>query len=143
MGKNASGRPDERRMSVKGPLIFSAVLAVIAGFLTMVFATGGSGNLLRWDLGVTAAGIAFIACLLVVAVLTMSTKENPSHLSEGSGIHRVSSKIPGGAGTVPAPGTPQSRAQVEEQQAAEDRANPDQAANRLSHNDDDDGGAAR
>ena len=136
MGKNASGRPDEGRMSVKGPLIFSAVLAVIAGALTMVFATGGSGNLLRWDLGVTAAGIAFIASLLIVAVLTMSTKENPSHLSEGSGIHRVSSKIPGGAGTVPAPGTPQCRAQVEEQQAAEAAANPE-ATNRLSGNDDD------
>ncbi|WP_336714082.1 hypothetical protein [Arthrobacter sp. USHLN218] len=100
MGTKPSGASNEARMSVKGPLIFSAVLAVIAGFFTMIFSTGGAGHELRWDLGITAAGIAFIASLLLVAVLTMASKENPDHLSEGSGIHRVSSKIPGGAGSV-------------------------------------------
>ncbi|MCW2133683.1 hypothetical protein [Arthrobacter sp. VKM Ac-2550] len=100
MGKNASGEPNEPRMSVKGPLIFSAVLGVIAGFFTMIFSTGGAENQLRWDLGVTAAGIAFIAALLVVAVLTMAGKDNPDHLSQGSGVNRSSAKIPGGAGTV-------------------------------------------
>ncbi|MCG2621899.1 hypothetical protein LVY72_08200 [Arthrobacter sp. I2-34] len=105
VAKNASGRPNEPRVSVKAPLIFAAVLGVIAGFFTMIFSTGGASKALRWDLGLTAAGIAFIASLLVVAVLTMSTKENPNHLSEGSGIHRVSSKIPGGAGSVK-PGAP-------------------------------------
>jgi hypothetical protein len=100
VAKNVSGRPNEPRVSVKMPLIFSAVLGVIAGFFTMIFATGGASKALRWDLGLTAAGIAFIASLLVVAVLTMSTKENPEHLSQGSGVNRVSSKIPGGAGSV-------------------------------------------
>lgn len=100
MAKNMSGRPNEPRVSVKAPLIFSAVLGVIAGFFTMIFATGGASKALRWDLGLTAAGIAFIASLLVVAVLTMSTKENPDRLSEGSGVNRVSAKIPGGAGSV-------------------------------------------
>ncbi|HEX2247226.1 MAG TPA: hypothetical protein VHH13_06715 [Arthrobacter sp.] len=100
MGNNASGDPNEPRMSVKGPLIFSAVLGVIAGICTMIFSTGGAENQLRWDLGVTAAGIAFIASLLVVAVLTMAGKENPDHLSQGSGVNRSSAKIRGGAGTV-------------------------------------------
>ncbi|MGF9662421.1 hypothetical protein AAIH25_11180 [Arthrobacter crystallopoietes] len=107
MGTKPSGASNEARMSVKGPLIFSAVLAVIAGFFTMIFSTGGAGNELRWDLGITAAGIAFIASLLLVAVLTMASKENPGHLSEGSGVNRVSSKIPGGAGSV---GNPRSNA---------------------------------
>lgn len=107
MGTKPSGASNEARMSVKGPLIFSAVLAVIAGFFTMIFSTGGAGNELRWDLGITAAGIAFIASLLLVAVLTMASKENPDHLSEGSGVNRVSSKIPGGAGSV---GKPRSKA---------------------------------
>lgn len=103
MGNNASGEPNGPRMTVKGPLIFSAVLGVIAGFFTMVFSTGGAENQLRWDLGVTAAGIAFIAALLVVAVLTMAGKENPDHLSQGSGVNRSSAKIPGGAGSVGGP----------------------------------------
>jgi hypothetical protein len=107
VGTKPSGASNEARMSVKGPLIFSAVLAVIAGFFTMIFSTGGAGNELRWDLGITAAGIAFIASLLLVAVLTMASKENPGHLSEGSGVNRVSSKIPGGAGSV---GNPRSNA---------------------------------
>jgi hypothetical protein len=111
VAKNASGRPNEPRGSVKAPLIFSAVLAVVAGFFTMIFSTGGAAKQLRWDLGLTAAGIAFIASLLVVAVLTMSTKENPEHLSQGSGVNRVSAKIPGGAGSVrppaPAPQEPE------------------------------------
>jgi hypothetical protein len=107
VGTKPSGASNEARMSVKGPLIFSAVLAVIAGFFTMIFSTGGAGHELRWDLGITAAGIAFIASLLLVAVLTMASKENPEHLSEGSGVNRVSSKIPGGAGSV---GNPRSKA---------------------------------
>ncbi|AUI50372.1 hypothetical protein [Arthrobacter crystallopoietes] len=103
MGNNASGEPNGPRMSVKGPLIFSAVLGVIAGFCTMIFSTGGAENQLRWDLGVTAAGVAFIASLLVVAVLTMAGKDNPDHLSQGSGVNRSSAKIPGGAGSVGGP----------------------------------------
>ena len=56
---------------VKGPLIFSAVLAAIAGIATMVFATGGGTRELRVDLGLTAAAVAvreFSRDILVTAV---------------------------------------------------------------------------
>ena len=126
MGTNPTGTPNDPRMSVKGPLIFSAVLGVIAGFFTMIFSTGGAGNQLRWDLGVTAAGIAFIASLLLVAVFTMAGKENPKHLREGSGVHRVSSKIPGGAGSVGKSGTPspETRQPDQEQDKGDDGGAP-------------------
>ncbi|NKX55649.1 hypothetical protein [Arthrobacter mobilis] len=129
MGNNASGRPNDRRPSVKAPLIFSAVLGVIAGFFTMIFATGGAAKTLRWDLGLTAAGIAFIASLMVVAVLTMSTRDNPEHLSQGSGVNRVSSKIPGGAGSVN-PGAPAAGRQEPETRPDADPDDDDGAAPR-------------
>ncbi|WP_195840649.1 MULTISPECIES: hypothetical protein [Arthrobacter] len=93
----------QKRNSVKAPLVFSAVLAVIAGITTMIFATGGATKELRLDLGLTAAGIAFIASLLISSLLLMTEKPNPDHLSEGSGVNRASAKIPGGAGSVGAP----------------------------------------
>ncbi|MBO0896970.1 MULTISPECIES: hypothetical protein [Arthrobacter] len=104
MANSSSGRP-QKRNSVKAPLIFSAVLAVIAGVATMIFATGGAEKELRVDLGLTAAGIAFIASLLICSLLLMTEKPNPDHLSEGSGVHRSSAKIPGGAGSIGAPGS--------------------------------------
>ncbi len=104
MANSASGRP-QKRNSVKAPLVFSAVLAVIAGVATMIFATGGAEKELRVDLGLIAAGIAFIASLLICSLLLMTEKPNPDHLSEGSGIHRSSADIPGGAGSIGAPGT--------------------------------------
>ena len=99
MANSSSGGP-QKRNSVKAPLIFSAVLAVIAGVATMIFATGGADKELRLDLAFTAAGIAFIASLLVCSLLLMTEKPNPDHLSEGSGVNRSSAKIPGGAGSV-------------------------------------------
>ncbi|MDN3483635.1 hypothetical protein QMA10_17130 [Arthrobacter sp. APC 3897] len=103
MANSSSGRP-QKRNSVKAPLIFSAVLAVIAGIATMIFATGGAEKELRVDLGLTAAGIAFIASLLICSLLLMTEKPNPDYLGEGSGVHRSAAKIPGGAGSVGAPG---------------------------------------
>ena len=99
MAKSQPGGP-QKRNSVKAPLVFSAVLAVIAGVTTMVFATGGATKELRLDLGLIAAGIAFIASLLISSLLLMTEKPNAEHLSEGSGINRASAKIPGGAGSV-------------------------------------------
>lgn len=99
MANSSSGGP-QKRNSVKAPLIFSAVLAVIAGVATTIFATGGADKELRLDLGLTAAGIAFIASLLICSLLLMTEKPNPDHLSEGSGVNRSSAKIPGGAGTI-------------------------------------------
>ncbi|MCQ2000110.1 hypothetical protein [Arthrobacter zhaoxinii] len=102
MANSSTGGP-QKRNSVKAPLIFSAVLALIAGVATMIFATGGAEQELRFDLGLIAVGIAFIASLLVSSLLLMTEKPNPEHLSQGSGIHRSSAKIPGGAGHVGRP----------------------------------------
>ena len=104
MANSSSGGP-QKRNSVKAPLIFSAVLALIAGIATMIFATGGADKELRLDLAFTAAGIAFIASLLICSLLLMTEKPNPDHLSEGSGVNRSAAKIPGGAGSVGAPGS--------------------------------------
>lgn len=91
---------------VKGPLIFSAVLAAIAGAATMVFATGGGTRELRVDLGLTAAGIAFIASLVISALLLMTEKPNEEHLGKGAGINRSSAKIRGGAANLDEHGNP-------------------------------------
>jgi hypothetical protein len=91
---------------VKGPLIFSAVLAAIAGIATMVFSTGGGTRELRVDLGLTAAGIAFIASLVISALLLMTEKPNADHLGKGTGINRSSSKIRGGAANLDEHGNP-------------------------------------
>lgn len=99
----SSPRP---RPSVKGPLLFSAALAAVAGTVAMVASTGGSDSPLRVDLGLTAAGIAFIASLVVCAMLMMTEKPNADHLGKGTGINRSSAKIPGGAGNVDKYGNP-------------------------------------
>ncbi|WP_309072355.1 hypothetical protein [Arthrobacter sp.] len=91
---------------VKGPLIFSAVLAAVAGAATMVFATGGGTREPRIDLGLTAAGIAFIASLVISALLLMTEKPNDDHLGKGTGINRSSSKIRGGAANLDEHGNP-------------------------------------
>jgi len=80
---------------IRGPLIFSTVLALIAGVVTVFFATGGSGprvstgsaRVIRFDLGGIAFGVTFIVCLVICAMLLMSHKENPDELSEGSGVN--------------------------------------------------------
>lgn len=105
MTKSAPGALQERN-SVKAPLIFSAVLAAVAGIATMIFATGGGTRQLRWDLGLTAAGIAFIVSLVFSAMLLMSEKPNDEHLGKGTGINRSSRKIPGGAGNIGRDGKP-------------------------------------
>jgi hypothetical protein len=91
---------------VKGPLIFSAVLAAIAGAATMVFATGGGTRELRIDLGLTAAGIAFIASLVISALLLMTEKPNAEHLGKGTGVNRSSAKMKRGAANLDEHGNP-------------------------------------
>lgn len=90
MGNNPSQQKPERQQSIKAPLIFSLVMGLIAGVSAAVFATGGSDETLRVDIGLTAFGIAFVACLLVISVLTMASKENPKSHGEGSGVNRSS-----------------------------------------------------
>lgn len=88
------GSGKKLRTSVKGPLIFSAVLGLIAAVITTVFGTGGTGQVasngqlrvIRFDLGLIAFGITFVVALVLCAMLAMSHKENPDHLGKGSGV---------------------------------------------------------
>jgi len=102
-GKPTQGR---FRYGIKAPLVFSAALAVVAGAATSIFATGGGSRVMRLDLGLTAAGIAFIVSLVICAMLMMAETPNAEHLSKGSGINRSSAKRDRkGEGTQPAPPT--------------------------------------
>ncbi|WP_194718415.1 hypothetical protein [Arthrobacter bussei] len=94
MAKRRPGKPTQGRFrhGIKAPLVFSAVLAVVAGTATSIFATGGGTKVLRVDLGFTAAGIAFIASLVICAMLMMAETPNAEHLSKGSGVNRSSAK---------------------------------------------------
>jgi len=87
------------RTSVKGPLMFSAFFAVLAFVAVLIFASGGSARVPRFDLAFTGAGIAFIVSLVVAAMLSMSYKENADHLGKGSGVN-LSSKRPHGGSPV-------------------------------------------
>lgn len=90
MGINPSPQKPEWQRSIKAPLIFSLVMGLVSGVVAAIASTGGTEEPLRVDIGLTAFGIAFVACLLVVSVLTMAGKENPRELSEGSGVNRSS-----------------------------------------------------
>ncbi|MHA7146271.1 hypothetical protein ACX80U_16300 [Arthrobacter sp. TmT3-37] len=94
MAKRQPGKPSQGRFrhGIKAPLVFSAVLALVAGVATSIFATGGGSNVLRVDLGLTAAGIAFIVSLVICAMLMMAETPNSEHLSKGSGVNRSSAK---------------------------------------------------
>jgi len=82
------------RTSVKGPLMFSAFWAVVAFFAVLIFASGGSSRVPRFDLAFTGAGIAFIVTLVIAAMLSMSYKDNAAHLGKGSGVNLSSAKRP-------------------------------------------------
>jgi hypothetical protein len=75
--------------------MFSAFFAVLAFVAVLIFASGGSARVPRFDLAFTGAGIAFIVSLVVAAMLSMSYKENADHLGKGSGVN-LSSKRPHG-----------------------------------------------
>jgi hypothetical protein len=90
----ANGTPKGPRTSVKAPLVFSAVMALVAGAVVLMVSTGGTRHIPRWDLAAIAFGVAFIVCLVVAAMLSMSYKENDEQLGKGSGIHRSSAPRP-------------------------------------------------
>ncbi len=79
--------------TVKAPLIFSFALAFVAGFVTLIAASGGTDNPARIDLALIAFGIAFIAALLLVSMLHLASRENPDELSAGSGVNRDSEEL--------------------------------------------------
>lgn len=78
------------QQSIKAPLIFSLVMGLIAGAVATIAATGGRDNDVRYDLGLTAFGIAFIASLLLTSLLIMASKDNPEKMGKGSGVNRSS-----------------------------------------------------
>lgn len=102
MADQHQGKPRKLRTSVKGPLMFSAFWAVVAFVAVLIFASGGSARAPRFDLAFIAAGIAFIATLVIAAMLSMSYKENAEHLGKGSGVNL--SSAPKGPHNPPVPG---------------------------------------
>ena len=82
-----SDAPRGPRVGIKGPLMFSAFFAVVAFFAVLFFGSGGTDQGLRFDLAFSGAGIAFIVCLVIAAMLSMSYKENAEHLGQGSGVN--------------------------------------------------------
>lgn len=111
MADQKPGQPRKLRTSVKGPLMFSAFWAVLAFVSVLIFASGGSAKLPRFDLAFIGAGIAFIVTLVIAAMLAMSHKENAEHLGKGSGVNLSSARKPshgfGGPGPSKASGTPE------------------------------------
>lgn len=79
--------------SIKGPLVFSFALALIGGVVAMMTASGGTDNPIRVDIGLIAFGAFFIVSLVVVAMLQLAAKDNPEHLSQGSGMNRSSEEL--------------------------------------------------
>ena len=82
-----------RTTDIKGPLVISAVLAVVAFVIVSVVAAGGSDNAARVGLGLIAAGITFIASVVVCATLMLLEKPNAEELGQGTGVNRSSAKI--------------------------------------------------
>jgi hypothetical protein len=78
------------QQSIKAPLSFSLVMGIVAGVIATISSTGGSDNPLRIDIGLVAFGVAFVACLLIISVMTMAGKENPEEMGSGSGVNRSS-----------------------------------------------------
>lgn len=79
--------PRGPRVGIKGPLMFSAFFGVVAFVTVLIFGSGGTGHGLRFDLAFSAGGIAFIVCLVIAAMLSMTYKENADHLGHGSGVN--------------------------------------------------------
>lgn len=88
-----SRKSQRRAPDVKGPLVVSAVLALVAGGVTSLVAAGGTQDGMRLDLGLVVGGVAFIASVVVCATLMMLEKPNDPGLGEGSGVNRSSSKL--------------------------------------------------
>ncbi|MDR6892143.1 hypothetical protein [Falsarthrobacter nasiphocae] len=110
--------PWYKRDAVKIPLLFATCAGAVAGWVSMLAMTGGSDHPLRVDVGAIGFGIAFIASLVVAAMLQMVEKPNDPELGQGSGINRRSADIPGGAMNVPDPRKPQASRPAADDDAA-------------------------
>lgn len=81
------------RADVKGPLLISFTVAVVAFVAVAVFASGGTDNPLRLDLAFVAAGVAFIATVVVTATMMLVERPNDPHLGQGAGVNRSSARL--------------------------------------------------
>ena len=99
MGNTPAEQKKSWQQSIKAPLSFSLFMAIVAGVIATISSTGGSENPIRFDIGLIAFGVAFVACLLVISVMTMAGKENPEELGTGSGINRSSANPDEKSGT--------------------------------------------
>lgn len=86
-------QPNGYLSTIKAPLIFSLVLALVAFSVVSITSAGGSAAGWRLDLGLIAFGITFATSLVLVSMMSMAAKENPSSLSEGSGVNRRSEEV--------------------------------------------------
>lgn len=82
-----------RRTDIKGPLIISAVLGIIAFVVVSVVAAGGTDNAARFGLGLIGGGVAFIASVIVCSTLMLLEKPNAPELGQGTGVNRSSAKL--------------------------------------------------
>jgi hypothetical protein len=80
------------QQSIRPALIISLIMGVVAAVVVSVASVGGTRNGLNFQLGGIAFLIAFVVGLLVISLLMMVVKENPSELGRGSGIHRSSER---------------------------------------------------
>lgn len=81
------------KAQVRGPLVISGVLAVVAFLGTFVFATGGTNNAPQLVLALTIAGAVFVVSLVMCATLILVEKPNDPSLGEGTGINRSSAQL--------------------------------------------------
>src|SRR5699024_11351276 len=82
--------------AIKLQLLYSFVVGIIAFVVATVVGTGGMNNPehpLRVDIGLIAFGIGFAATLVVVALLQLTGRENPDHISKESGVNRSSVEL--------------------------------------------------
>ncbi|WP_394162526.1 hypothetical protein [Galactobacter valiniphilus] len=80
------------QQSIRPALIISLIMGVVAGVVVSVASVGGTRNGLNLQLGGIAFLIAFVVGLLVISLLMMVVKENPSDLGRGSGVQRSSER---------------------------------------------------
>ncbi|MFC0582537.1 hypothetical protein [Micrococcoides hystricis] len=85
--------PKSYLSTIKAPLIFSLVLALVAFSVVSITSAGGSADGWRIDLGLIAFGVTFAASLVLVSMMSMAAKDNPSSISEGAGINRRSEDV--------------------------------------------------
>lgn len=78
---------------IKGPLIIAVVLALVAFFGVVFFASGGTNNPPQISLAMSISGAVFVVTLVVCATLMMVERPNDESLGKGTGINRSSAKL--------------------------------------------------